>query len=165
VIRIPQESHTRDARRRLFENLEPFRCKFVQQKGNARGIAARPGETRDEPELHRVGARGEHDGNGLRRLDRGRCDVPAEREHHIGLQTHEICGEGGETLRPALRIAVLNRKILPFDVAEVTQAAASYLDRRLVVRGAEQQHSQTRDPRLLRAGREQPRCRAAEKRG
>ena len=94
----------------------------------------------------------------MRRLDCGRCDISAEREQHIGLHANEVRGKIGETLRPAPRIAVFDRKVVALDVTEIAQGATGCFHLRVSLGGAEQQNAQARDLcRLLRACRERPR--------
>jgi hypothetical protein len=101
----------------------------------------------------------------MRRLDCGRRDISAEREQHIGLRANEVRGKIGETLRPALRIAVFDRKVVALDVTEIAQGATGCFHLRVSLRGAEQQDAQARDLcRLLRARRERPCCRRANQR-
>jgi hypothetical protein len=93
----------------------------------------------------------------LRRLDRGRRDVPAEREQHLGPHVHEIDGQLGETLRPTLRISVFNGEVVALDVAEIAQGATGCFHLRVGQWRAEQQNAQTRDSgRLLRAASGHP---------
>jgi hypothetical protein len=102
----------------------------------------------------------------MRRLDCGRRDISAEREQHIGLRANEVRGKIGETLRPALRITILNREVVALDVTEIAQGATGCFHLRVSLRGAKQQNAQARDLcGLLRARRERPRGhRAAEQR-
>jgi hypothetical protein len=73
--------------------------------------------------------------------DRGRRNITAEREQHVGLHPHKIGGEIGETLGLPLRRAVFNREVLPFDVAEIAQRATRRLHLRVGLRGTEQQNA------------------------
>ena len=86
----------------------------------AREVAIRPAQVGDEPLLHRILARREHDrnGRGSRFCRRRRIAVAGDHGH---LTPDQIEGERWQPIGLIVRIAVLNGNVLPLDEAGVFQ--------------------------------------------
>jgi len=91
--------------------------------------------------------------------------APAHRYEHEHLALQEIGGKAGQTIIVAVCPAILDRDALAFDVAGIAQPLPKRLCRLgRVCRRPAAHESDHRHHRLLRAHREGPRRRAAEKR-
>jgi len=84
---IPEDCHSRQARRDLFEQLQPFPGRAVLESHEAGGVAARPRQAVDEAGGDRIADDREHDRHGAGRLQQrphgcgamGQDDVRRER--------------------------------------------------------------------------------------
>ncbi len=151
----------------LAQQAPPFADQLGIDEGEARDVAAGPGQGLDEAERHRVDHQSADDGNGrgclLERHDVGR----SVGQDHVGLQRHElvdVAGDGGGIARcPAL----LDADGLAVDPAEGRQPlleGCQPLARVGVVRGERAQHAHERHAALaLRPRRSRPRGETAEK--
>jgi hypothetical protein len=79
------------------------------------------------------------------------CDIAAEREDHVGLELHELCGKVGKPFGLSLRKAVFKRDVLAVDVAQLAKAREERLRVRIALRRAVDQNADARTAcRLLR---------------
>jgi hypothetical protein len=77
-------------RNQLGKQLEPLGVQLDVEAGDAREIAARPGETRDQPVANRVDANHEDDGDRRGRAFRRQCRREADCHDHVDLATDEV---------------------------------------------------------------------------
>ncbi len=68
VVRIDQHVDRGGFRRDFPQQAEPLLHELLVEGADSGGVAARPGEAGDQPDIHRVARPGEDDGDG-----RGRC--------------------------------------------------------------------------------------------
>jgi hypothetical protein len=167
VIRIPEHGHARDPRRRQLQELQALRGQVRRDEADARDVAARCGERLHELAADRISARHDDDRNRLRgRLDERR-HVATDREDHVRLGSHEVCGELGEPFGVALGMPVLDRKVLAFHVAVLAERLAKRAHVGIGAGVAEEQHAQARracGPLREGRGRRQQRQRTAQHR-
>ena len=116
------------------------------------------------PEADGVGMDGEHDGDRFGRLPGGLDLGRRSREDDVDIHADQL-GRKFRQLVDLFRPPELNDNVLALDIAEVAQARPQCLHPWRVSRGGG--GTEEADPsnrRLLRARRERPRRRAAEKR-
>jgi hypothetical protein len=63
---VPENSHSRDLREELSEQLDPFGHQLTRDRAHSRDVASWPGEALYNPKLYRV-ASGRHDDRNRRR--------------------------------------------------------------------------------------------------
>ena len=167
IRRIDQHSDTNGFGRKLMKKSQPFRNNFTDEGIHAGSVAARMGETGNKAELDWVLADAEHDGDRRsRRFGCERCGRTDRRGYDGNRAADEISDERGEAIVAAIEPMVLDRYILPLDIAAFRKpfAKRSALARG-VLRRATVDETDDRHRRLLCPRRGRPRCRrAAEKR-
>ena len=165
ISRIGENGDDRCLGDKLADELQSLAAERAVELGHSRRVAARLVEARDHAELDRIGAHHEHDGNrrgggfGRERRRQRAC------EDDRGPAAHEFDRLPRQAIVVALRPAVFDRDVCAVDISRVTQGLAQRgQTRRVVVPRLAAEISDHRHRRLLRARRERPRHRAAEKR-
>ena len=156
----------RDGRGRGNEIVQQSQTLLGQLRGedvDSGRIAAGSGEAGDEPQLDRIGAGVEHDGDRCGRgLDRSSGSFAADRDDDGDLAANEIGRQRRHPLILALGPAVLDRDVAALDEASFLQALAEAGDEmreRTGRRGTEEPNHRHR--RLLRARRRAANAHAA----
>src|SRR5215831_4669505 len=138
--------------------------KLSNDKRDTGDVAARPVETGDEAELDRVGSRGEDNRNSTSRGLGSQTGRSAGRGNDRDSSTNEVGRLRRQSLVPAFRPAILDRQVLAVYVAGFPQSLAKRgCVESIPLRRCAVEESDCRHCRLLRARRERPRRRAAEK--
>ena len=145
---------------------QPLGSEFGAEPAHSGDVAARPINAGDKAAFDRVVTAREHDRDRAGRLhgDERRI-VAAGCGDHGHLAPDEFGRERRQPIPPSLRPAVFDRDVLTLDVAGLVQASAEGGNRRSErLRRLSIEESDHRQRRLLRARRERPRRRAAERR-
>ena len=106
------------------QHFDLLRGQLINQEAHSGDISARPIETGNKPELHRIGAGREDDGNrqrdgfGRQRGRRACCG------NHINLTANHIGRQGLQPIVLALRPAILDCHVLALDEAGFLQTLA-----------------------------------------
>src|SRR5262249_39269597 len=129
-------------------------------------VAAGPVEAPDDAEPHGIAADREHDGYRCRRrFGRQYRRITALRHNERHMAAHEFCRQCGKPIVVTLRPAVLDRDVLAFDVAGFLQTLSECANKVRIRSGrSAMKVTDHWNNRLLRARRERPRSRTAEKR-
>jgi len=107
ILAVPEGGHSRHPWDDFLQNLQLLTDEVTsQQRGDAGGIAARVGQTGDQPQTNWIADAGKHDWDGTGclpgRLDAGR----AEGEDCIDLQLHQFDRKSGKPIDLAVSVAV-----------------------------------------------------------
>ena len=119
IIRIQEESHPRNRRDDLLEELRPFGANIWTEDGITREITAGTCKTPHEAAPHRITDRNRDNGDGLggRHCRAGGCRTV--HGNYIDRDTHQLRRGCGEAVGLPFRPPVFKRDGLTLDVAEV----------------------------------------------
>jgi len=117
---VAEHPDSLDCRERLLEDVEPLGAQLRRQHGDPGHVAARAAETRHEPGLHGIDAAERHDdrdrpGRVSRRADGAR----SHRDDHVDIRPNQLGGQAREPAEVALRESILERDVLPRQVAQL----------------------------------------------
>jgi hypothetical protein len=166
IGRVHEHGDQLSLRNQLAQQRQLFRLQFGREQARARHAAARPAEAGHKAYLDRKIAAGKNDRNRrCRSFGRERRAVTACRDDHRHLTADQIGRHCRQSIKLSLRPAEFDRDILAFDIAGffVQTLTERRDDRCRLARGPAAKEPDHRHCRLLRARRERPRCRAAEK--
>src|SRR5262249_55009674 len=151
----------------LLQYFQPLPRQFRGHDGEPGYVAARACQTRDQAAFQRVARRSHDDRDALRCA---LCDADrsgAADYDDIDLRPQQIADQRGYRFDIITIMAKLVGNVAPFDITEVAHPAHEFLAEWIVARGSRPDVPDTRRLArrvLLRACRERPRRRAAEKR-
>ena len=97
--RVEQEGNPGDARRNLFEQLQPLAGHRALESDETGGVTAWPGQAHDEAAKDGIGNERENDGNGARLLHQRCSRRCALRKNKVGLQRDEFLRKSLQRLR------------------------------------------------------------------
>ena len=122
-IRIDDHADHGGVRNQFANELEALRFERASQHVNAGGVATRPVEAVDEPDVHRIVAGDEHDryrrSRGLGSDRRGGC---AESGKNGYLPPNQVGCERRQLIELSVRPAIFDLNVLALDVAGLIQA-------------------------------------------
>src|SRR5207302_644348 len=120
IVRVHEQGDHLRLGNQLVKQLKPLRIHLDGKEGDAREIAARPGETGNESVRDRIVTADEDDWDRRgRTLRRKYPKVAPGGRDYADLAGDEVGGYCGQPIVVALRPAVFDREILPLDVAGV----------------------------------------------
>ena len=161
--RVDEQGH--DGRRgdQLMQQLQPLRPDLHVQDAHAREVASRPVQAGDKAKRQRVAPTTKRSGSS-RLLPL--LAVPQGHSRRSRPPTaNEVGGQRGQSIVLVVRPAVFDREVLALDIACLFQAPMERGQEGRVLAGRPAvEEPDYRQRRLLRAGGERPRSRAAEKR-
>src|SRR5262249_7251176 len=166
IVRVDQESDLCRVRHQAFERLQPFAAHRKLEIGEPCGVGARTRQALDEPLTYRIGDVSEHDRYRAGRLLQGRQRRRTAGKNHVWLQADEIERITFDAISVGGGPTLIDAQIVALPPPQFLQA----IDERpeeLAARRAREGQEHSHPPRpfaLLRARRERPRRRAAEKR-
>ena len=138
------------------EEFQPFPAEAGLVEKCSRHVSPRPGEARDKPRGHRVALEiDRHDGRvgagALRDLEHVRPDD----DEGSDAKPEQVCKVAGQLFTSSVRVALIDHQVLPFDVAELSQAL-----QKCPQRMGEHSRSEAEDPDMnetvVRTGRLRP---------
>lgn len=118
---IPEDGHARDTGHGLPQQLQPLHAEFRRHDGEARHVAAGPGEARHQPAPHGIADVDHDDGDGRRGLPgcpRGGRSLDHDDVHAL---LNELGRQGRQRLHAILGVVVLDGDIAPLDMPELPQ--------------------------------------------
>jgi hypothetical protein len=118
---IPKDADPPRLRQGFRHHLQSLGSELSEQHRRARDVPARPRESGDVSQAHRVGMDREHDGNCRGRLPSRLDERRRWGEDHVHMHADEL-GYQRRQLIDVLRPLPFNDDVGAFDVAEVTQA-------------------------------------------
>src|SRR5262245_17270161 len=149
----------------LLQYFQPLHRQFRRQEREPRRVAARARQTPDHAAFKRIGRRSHDDRDALRCALHGADRSGAANYDDIDLRPQQAADQRGYRVDIIPIMAKLVGNVAPFDITEVAHPAHEFLAEWIVVRGSRSDVPDTRRlARLLRACRQRPRGRAAEKR-
>src|SRR5215475_1595224 len=165
IGRLLEDCNANGLRHDLLEQFEPLHGQFRGHDGEPGYVAARARQTCDQAAFQWVARRSHDDRDALRCALRGADRSGAADYDDIDLRPQQTADQRGYRFDIITIMAKLVGDVAPFGITEVAHPAHEFLAEWIVARGSRPDVPDTRRlPRLLRAGRERPRCcRAAEK--
>src|SRR5262249_32213376 len=121
IADVGQNRQTAQISDDLAKEFEPFTCKIAGLDRQARGVAARPRQTRDQAAPNGIIRHREHDRDDRCRL-LCRKSRGSRRDNDIDLELHELGRDLGVAFGASLRPAILDRNIATLDPAEFAQS-------------------------------------------
>ncbi len=161
--RVGQHRDAADAGRGLHEEILPLAVELEREQADARGVAARPRQRRNQSFRDHVVGRAE-DRNRLRGRLCGARGMPTGRNDRIGRGLDHHRSRLGKLVVAQTKPAGNDRKVLPFDEAGRAQLVEECEVLRRLTRAAGQDAYAIGTARLLRVSAERPydRCAAEE---
>src|SRR5580704_13115488 len=149
----------------LVQHLQQLRADLHTQTGHARDVAARSVQAGDKSKHHRVGPYPEYDRDRTGCPLRGQCRLTAiDRGNNSHLTANEFGRQFRHPIVLAIRPTIFDRHVPALDMAGFVEALAERAQQvRMYVWRRAVEEPDHRHRRLLRARRERPCRRAAEK--
>src|SRR5262249_49341796 len=116
-----RDSHTRESRHDLLEQLQQFSTQLCAETCQACDVSPRVGEASDEPNSNRIATACHHNGDRTGgflcvMIRSGTCC-----DNYVEFEADELDSELGPSLALASRRSVFNGNVPTFHVAEITQ--------------------------------------------
>src|SRR5262249_37153226 len=165
--RVEQEGDPPDARGNLLEQLQPLAGHRRLHSSEAGYIAAWPRQTRDEATADWIDYVRENDGDSPRLLHHRQSSWCVLRKNEVGRQRDELLREPLPRLRIGRRPTRVDSDVSALHPPELLESVAERCDPGLsflIARVVRHQHADPPHPIGLRARRERPRGRTADKR-
>src|SRR6185503_14869337 len=117
VGRIPEDRHPRDSRNDLLEETQPFPAQLRGKLAEARDVAARPSQARDEPCRHRITDAYHNDGDCPGYLLGSLNHRRAYRNDNVRVQVDQLAQDLRDSLKPSLHRSKFKDEVLSLHVA------------------------------------------------
>src|ERR1700730_3592180 len=139
VLRIYQDTHTRDSGKCLLEQFYPLAAQRLAANRHARDIAARPADARHEPQVYGVTCRPNDDRDRARCIKCGARGGSGVRNDHVNRDSHQFRCKTRQRIDVPLGETEIEDDGFPVHIAEIAKSLAESVEdgRRVVLGGGQ----------------------------